>query len=286
VSTGELLELIGEASGRDLSGEVRQWIERTGLPRLRPRAEAKQRRGGWEVVVDVAQDGEPYRLVTHLAITTGTGRHLREMVIDGATTSASFRFEDEPSLVEFNVLGDVPVSYPDFYVWRNFLDDFHRTVIVYGTARQDEANHTLARRWQETLANAYVEILPPLVKDSELTPERAAAHDLIVIGTLADNGLYAELGKGSGVELHKNHFRWRNELHSEPHQGIFMVLPNPWNPDRVVYLVAANSALQLHHMTDRYTRGIPSWAIFEDDEVVAKGYHGPAEFRIELRSNE
>jgi hypothetical protein len=286
LSTADLIGLISETGGRDVSAEVLQWIERTGLPQLRPRAEVKRRRGGWEVAVEVTQAGEPYRLVTHLAITTSAGRQLREMVIDGASTNATFRFEDEPLMVEFNALRDVPVPNPDFYIWRNFFDDFHQTLIVYGTARQDEANHTLARRWQETLANAYVEILPPLVKDSELTPERAAAHDLIVIGTLADNRLFAELGKGLGLELERNHFRWRDRLYSEPHQGILLVQPNPWNPDRVVYLVAANSALQLHQMTRRYTRGIPSWAIFEHDEVVAQGYHGPAEFRIELRSDE
>ena len=79
----------------------------------------------------------------------------------------------------------------DFYTWGNFIDDFHSTLIVYGTARQDEANHTLARRWQETLADAYVEILPPLVKDSELSPAEAASHDLMVVATLDDNALLA-----------------------------------------------------------------------------------------------
>ncbi len=282
MSTADLLVAIRETTGRDVSAEVGQWIQRTGLPHLHPRAEVRQRRGGWEVKVTVSQDGEPYRLVTHLAVTAGDHRHLRMMEIDGQASDATFRFDDRPTLVEFNVLSDVPVQYPDFYTWGNFLDDFHRTLIVYGTARQDEANHTLARRWQETLANAYVEILPPLVKDSELAAEQAASHDLIVVGTLADNGVFSRLDSQLPVVLDRNHFEWQGQTYSRPNQGMFLVMPNPLNSDRVVYVVTANSALELHQMTKSYTRGIPSWAVFEDGEVTAKGYHGPAEFRIEL----
>ncbi len=284
MSTADVLAAARETTGRDLSMEVGQWIERTGLPLLQVRAGARERRGGWDVTIDVEQEGEPYRLVTHLAVTAGGERHLRAMEIDGPSPSVTFRFDDRPTLVEFNALNDVPVPYSDFYTWGNFLDDFHHTLIVYGTARQDEANHTLARRWQETLANAYVEILPPLVKDSELTTAQAASHDLIVFGTLADNNLFSKLDTELPVALGKDHFSWLGEAYAESRQGMFLVMPNPLNPRRVVYLVAANSALELHEMTKGYTRGIPSWAVFEDGEVTAKGFHGPAEFRIELPS--
>ena len=58
-------------------------------------------------------------------------------------------------------------------------------------------------------------------------------------------------------------------------------MPNPWNPGRVVYLIAANSALQLHQMTKQYQRGIPSWALFKGDEVVDQGHHEVAGFRFD-----
>jgi hypothetical protein len=282
MSSADFVAAAEEASGIELDEFIGQWIEREGLPVVRPSAELRERRGGWELSVTAEQRGAPYHLMTHLEITAGGRRHLRRMEIDGASSTERFRFEDRPTLVRFNACQDFPVAHPNFYTWGNFIDDFHDTLIVYGTARQIEANHTLARRWQETAANAYVEILPPLVKDGELNEEQAASHDLIVMGALADNSLFARLETELPVELGKNRFRWRDRLYSEPDDGLFLVMPNPSNPARVLYLIAANSALQLHQMTKKYHRDIPSWAVFKGDEIVAQGYHEVAEFRLEI----
>ena len=154
------------------------------------------------------------------------------------------------------------------------------TLIVYGTGRMDEANHTLARRWQETVANAYIEILPPLVKDSELTKKQAASHDLIVMGTLNDNRWFADGVGNLPVKFGRNHFEWRGVTYGAPDDGLFLVVPNPFNKKRVMYIIAANSALQLHEMTKKYVREIPSWAVFKGDEVAEKGYHPVAAFEM------
>ena len=42
----------------------------------------------------------------------------------------------------------------------------------------------------------------------------------------------------------------------------------------------ANSALQLHRMTESYRRGIPSWALFEAGEITARGYHHPPSMKF------
>jgi hypothetical protein len=132
------------------------------------------------------------------------------------------------------------------------------------------------------VADAYVEILPPLVKDCELDLERAASHDLMVLGVAGDNRLLADLETDLPLELGRNWFRWRGVDHGRPDQGLVVVLPNPANPDRVMYVVAANSALQLWRMTRRFRRDLPSWALFQGDEVVEEGYHAPAAFRFAL----
>jgi hypothetical protein len=282
VTNDELIAAASELAGEDLSARFRQWIDRTGVPALRVAAETRKHRGTWRLRVDVTQEDRPYDLVSHVAVTVSGQRLLRRMEMTGEQTVATFEFEDEPTMVEFNVLNDIPTAPPDFYTWRNFFDDFHRTLIVYGTERQDEGNHTLARRWQQTLADTYVEILPPLIKDSELTPEMAAEHDLIIMGTLDDNLWFSRLETELPVEFRENHFSWRGRTYADPDDGLFLVMPNPLDAGRVVYVVAANSALQLHQMTRRYTRGIPSWAVFKGDEVLAKGHHFPQAFRIEL----
>ena len=278
----QFLAVVHEFADPAAAGLVRQWIEREGLPQLRPTVRVRKSEDDeWEVRLKVGQSGEPYRLRTHVVVDVGKTRHVRRVELDGSETEAVLIFAAEPTRIEFNALNDIPTANPNFYVWQNLIDDFQDTLIAYGTARQDEANHTLARRWQEALANAYTEILPPLVKDSELTPAQAASHDLIVLGTLSDNRLFASVEGEFPVRFGKNHFEWRGVIHAAPDDGLFLVVPNPFNAKRVMYVAAANSALQLHEMTKRYIREIPSWAVFKGDKIVKQGYHLPAEFQFQ-----
>jgi len=119
------------------------------------------------------------------------------------------------------------------------------------------------------------------VKDSELTAQRVADHDLIVIGTLDDNYLFHHVPADVPVRLGRNHFEWRGEQFTDPNDGLFLVVPNPFNAKRVMYVIAANSALELYQMTKQYTRDIPSWAVFHGGEVKDKGYHPVREFQMD-----
>ncbi len=279
MTNAEFLSAVQESANPAAEELVRQWIEREGLPRLNPSAAVAQTdTGQWEVRLKVMQVGEPYHVLTHVSFDVGKARNLRRIEIVKGEFEEVFTFDAEPKKIEFNILNDVPVGNPNYYVWQNLIDDFDDVLIVYGTARQDEANHTLARRWQETVANAYLEILPPLVKDSELTAEQAASHDLIVLGTLNDNYLFTTLPSSIPVRFGINHFEWRGAVHGDPDDGLFLVTPNPFNPGRVMYIIAANSALELYQMTRQYTRDIPSWARFKGGKVVEKGVHPPEEF--------
>ncbi len=270
----QFLAVVQEFSDSTAVRLVRQWIERKELPKIEPSMRVREKEDGdWEVHLSAIQQGQPYRVFAHVVVHVDGARHVRRVELDGKHTDVRFTFEDQPTRIEFNALNDIPLENPNYYVWGNLIDDFHDTLIVYGTARQDEANHTLARRWQESVANAYIEILPPLVKDSELTAEMARDHDLIVMGTLNDNRWFQDELSDLPVRFGRNHFVWRGDTYSDPEDGLFLVVPNPFNAKRVMYVLAANSALELHEMTKTYRRNIPSWAVFKGDEVEKKGFH-------------
>ncbi|MCD4748699.1 MAG: hypothetical protein K8R59_04925 [Thermoanaerobaculales bacterium] len=282
MTTANFIAIAENVSGQPLDTFVRQWLDRKGLPQPQVHARVKKiRRGGWNLLLDVKQNNAPYQFVTHVEVEAGGERLLRRVEIMGSDV-VELHFEDRPTRIVFNVLHDLPVAHDSFYVWRNFIDDFHDTLIVYGTARQIEANHTMARRWQERVADAYVEILPPLVKDAELDAATAATHDLIIIGTLDDNSLFGSLEIDQLIQFGRNSFHWQGEDFASPDDGIFLTVPNPFNPERVVYIFAANSAKELFHMTETYRRGLPQWALFEGDEVKDSGYFLRPGFVIEL----
>ncbi len=74
------------------------------------------------------------------------------------------------------------------------------------------------------------------------------------------------------IKTGKNFFIWQGKTYSHPDDGLFVALPNPWNENRAVFLWLANSSLQLHQMTRR-NQYLPSWAIFNKDTIVEKGFH-------------
>jgi hypothetical protein len=282
MSTEEFLAAAEETSGRELSTFIGQWLERAGLPKVRPSVGVKEaRKGGWDLVVNLEQSGELYHFLTHLEVEAGEQRYLHRIEVVGKR-GILLHFDERPTRVVFDALHDLPVEHGNFYEWRNLIDDFHDTLIVYGTARQIEANHTMARRWQEKVAGTYIEILPPLVKDSEIAEDQVAHQDLMVMGTLNDNYFFNHMPEDVPVRFGRNHFEWRGETYGEPDDGLFLVVPNPWNPERVMYVLAANSGMELYDMTETYHREIPQWARFKGDEIVASGYYDRPGFVIDL----
>jgi hypothetical protein len=282
MSTSQFLAVAEQVSGRKLGEFLGQWLERTGLPQVRPKIDVKKARGGgWDLSVGVEQSGQIYRFVTHLEVEAGGERSLHQIEVVGKR-GISLHFDEPPTRVVFDALHDLPVEHGNFYEWRNLIDDFHDTVIVYGTARQIEANHTMARRWQEKVADTYIEILPPLVKDSEVAEDQVANQDLMVMGTLADNYFFDHMPEDLPVRFGRNHFEWMGETYGEPEDGLFLVVPNPWNPGRVMYVLAANSGMELYDMTETYHRGIPQWARFKGGEIVEKGYFDRPGFVVEF----
>jgi len=171
------------------------------------------------------------------------------------------------------------VDMKNYYTLSNFFDDFQNTAIVYGTNRQIEANHTMALQWQTTLADTYSEILPHIMKDSEINRDELSRKDLFVLGDIAGNRLLAGIADKLGIDLGRNYFRWQGRTYGDEDDGLIVVFPNPYNPKKVVYVIIANSSLQLYRMTRTYRR-LPSWAVCKGEKIVNKGYHPVGRYHI------
>jgi hypothetical protein len=283
IATGQFIAAAEETSGKPVRDFIMQWIDRKGLPDPEVKVTAAQSGTAWKVAFTVTQKGEPYHLLGSVDIDCGATVYRKPFETSGPSSSFSVEVPEKPIRAVFNSGNDFPVARDNFYLLSHFFEDFQHTLIVYGTARQIEANHSLALQWQEKLADVYSEILPPLRKDCEITRDELASHDLFVIGEPSDNTLMTEIaGRVESLEVGRNWFRWRGELFARHDDGMVIVLPNPWNASKVLYLFVTNSAMQLYHMTRNYERGIPSWAVYKGEEIVRKGYHPIARYLFNL----
>lgn len=280
MSNRQFFSLVKKTTGKSLKPFIMQWLERKDLPHLDIQAKKEKTAQGWNLHLTVNQKGQPYHFITTAVVKTPNEKVWEKIEIDKAGQTFTFKFAEEPHCVTFNPAHDVPVSadnFKQYYTFSNFFDNFHSSVYVYGTSRQIEANRSLALRFRHLLADNFTEIMPPVRKDSEITEDELKNNDLLVLGGPADNGLTKKLIQKLGLNAGKNYFEWQGKIYGEEDDGLFAVFPNPYNPERVVYLYIANSALELHEMTNALRR-LPSWALFKGSHDIDKGYHPVKDF--------
>ncbi|MEE4310302.1 MAG: C45 family autoproteolytic acyltransferase/hydrolase, partial [candidate division KSB1 bacterium] len=279
--TSDFMKIVERISGEDRRDFISQWLKREDVPGLQFDAERTKINDKWQISLRISQPENSYHFFSTVKIETGKEIVYKMIEVSDKTYQSQFEFEDEPLKLTFNALHDVPLNFDNYFTWSNFYDDFDNIIIVYGTKRQIDANHTLASRFSTMLADRYTETLLPIRKESEITEDELKNNDLIVIGNSEDNSLMQDVISKLNIQISKNMFTWNGQEYAGSDEGLYACFPNPYNPAKAVHLFSSNSALQLYRMTkDRYR--MPSWAIFKGDVIVEKGYHVPDEFVIDF----
>jgi hypothetical protein len=275
VSTAQFLALAGEIAGRDVSPWIRPWLDRTDLPSPAATASAAPAGDAFALTVRVTQPlAWPWK--GSLAVTGAKGVRHEPLEMTGTEQVVTLTVKERPLRVRVDASLDVPVPRQDPYALSSLLDDFDHLLWVRGTSRQVEANRTLSLLWREVVGDASVEVLPPLLADVEVPAADLASRDLVVVGGPADNAVAARIVREGGLPLETGpgYFRWQGRPHAAPDEGLAVAIPNPWNPSRAAFLYLANSKVQLWRMLKGWTRGLPSWAVWKEAEVVRKGLLG------------
>ena len=184
----------------------------------------------------------------------------------------------------FNAGNDIPVRRSDCFTYANLFDDFKNAGIAYGTSRQVEANRTLALRFQGVIADQFTEDLLPVRQDNSITDEELRTENMILLGNGGDNELLRRFAEKIGLSVGTNFFRWQGKTYANAEDGLFLVAPNPLNPERALYCFVANSGVQLWQMTRRY-QPLPVWALFKGDQIVERGYLPAGHLVVSLSGN-
>jgi len=272
-STAEILKVLSEGAGRDVAPILKPWLEHADLPA--PKIQARVEKAGetYEVKLDVEQSGFAYPFVTFVSVETEKDAKLEHVEVKGAKATFRFRSEARPTRLVFNAGNDLPMPRANFWVPGNVLDDWSDTLLVFGTAREVEAQRTLALNYREALADNMTEVLLPLKSDAEVSDADLAANDLLVFGGPAENGLAARL-QAEGklpLEVGAGWFKWQGRAYGRLDDGLLAAFPNPWNAKRMLVLILANSRVQQWAMTKAIPRGLPGWALYRGSEVKEKG---------------
>jgi len=284
MTTEDFIVTASKAAGRDLRPFVLQWVEREDLPEPAVAASAVKAAEGYDVTVKVTQPGTPYHFIVQVELRTATTSRLERVELKEAAGSFTFHTAAKPTRVVFNAGRDLPVRQENPFTLPNLLDDFDHLLFVPGTSREVEANRSLALNYREMLADAFTDILPPVRPDAEVTDQDLTSRDLIVFGGPEENSLLARMAvdKKLPVTFGKGFFVFQNKTYASSWDGLALALPNPYNPKRTLYLLTANSRLELWHMTHAFQRGLPEWALYHGADTVTKGFRGEDRFDLRL----
>ncbi len=272
VTSSRFRQMTKESGGQAAVSLIDEWIDRDDLPDCQPECRITGADSLWKVRFTIEQKGKPFHLISAVRIKTAGRCIWKKIDIKEARQEWNWQVDEKPLEIVLNPGRDFPVRHDRYYTFTNFYEDWSRTLIVYGSARQIEANHTLALRLAKAAADRITESLPPVRKDCEFDLADFSEHDIILLGGAADNRWVREIAPVCGLNLGNGVFTWQGKSHTSTNEGLAVVLPNPHNPRRMVTLIAANSALQLYQMTKALPR-FPQWALFRDDQVVDRGYH-------------
>jgi hypothetical protein len=281
LATTQFVKRAGEIAGVDLGAFISQWLGREDIPEPSVRASASRVGEDWRVAMEVLQPGTPYEFCTTVALETEKGTQLEMVSVVSSPQNFTFTTHGRPTRLVFNVGNDIPVHRGEYFTYSNLFDDFKNVVIVYGTTREVEANHTLALRYQTVVADQFTEDLLPVRQDNTLSDRERAASDLVILGNGGDNEVLRSVAERIGLTVGKDMFRWQGKMYVNPNDGLFVAAANPYNPSRAVYCFIANSALQLYWMTRRH-QPLPAWALFKGEQVTERGYLPPTQLVVNL----
>jgi hypothetical protein len=284
-STSEILKALSDGANRDVTPILAPWIERADLPAPVIAARTEKAAGGYEVKLEVKQPGFAYPFVAFVTLETERGTKLERVVVTGAKATFAFLTEARPTRMVFNAGNDLPVPRANFWVPGNVLDDWSATALIYGTAREVEAQRTLALNYRDLLADNLTEDLLPVKADAEVSDATLATSDLILFGGPEENGLAARLQAEGKLpfDAGRGWFKWQGRLYGRADDGLLASFPNPWNPKHLVTFVVSNSRLQQWAMTKAVPRGIPGWAVYRGAEIQQKGSAEPENLSFTLR---
>jgi hypothetical protein len=282
--TSDILKTLSESAGKDVSPILRPWLERADLPVPKIQVRAEKAGDGYEIKLELEQSGFAYPFVAFVNLETEKGAKLERVEVKGAKAAFTFKSEARPTRLLFNAGNDLPLPRANFWVPGNVLDDWSATLLVYGTAREVEAQRTLATNYRDTLADNMTEVLLPLKADADLSDADLASKDLIVFGGPAENGLAARLQSEGKlpVEAGSGWFKWQGRTYGRPDDGLLAAFPSPWNPKRMLVLVISNSRVQEWAMTKAVPRGLPGWTLYRGSEIQQKGQALPGLATVSL----
>jgi hypothetical protein len=221
-SWSDFIRAFSSSSGEELGPFMRQWLTRSGGPRLTLDGVRSSRDpGGWKVTGEISQSGELFRLPVPLRLDTAEAPLRERVAVAGERTSFQIRSASapkrlllDPDAEIFRILapGEIPAT----------VNSVKGSGLVAGVVTEScRADLESFRTFLASLSQPEA----PVIREGELSRKEYAGADLVFCGAPRDRSLLPPLPEG--ISLDDNGFSVDGNSFSAPDAMLFAVMHRP-----------------------------------------------------------
>jgi hypothetical protein len=129
-----------------------------------------------------------------------------------------------------------------FWSVDSFERELDKTLIIYGTLAESDAQREAAYRLERKLASRWANMTIPIMADKDVNENILKDHHILLIGRPATNRLTERMAKALPVRFGPASCKITGDTYAHRHTAIVAAGPNPLAPDRSVVVFAGLSA--------------------------------------------
>jgi Phospholipase B/S-layer like family, C-terminal region len=260
-TTAQFQSYLESGTGKNLRSFFDRWLNYPGLPRLEL-LKSQVRKDGqeWIVTVNIRRNKDSANWIVPVTVETSKGEVSGSVKLEKLQNSIELRSSHKPLRVLVDKYGLTGRSNGSAFTILTFDTEVEKSLIVYGTLHEAEANHEAAMLLQQSVRRREHNITPVIKMDSEVTEQDLANHHLLLIGRPDSNSLVQRFQDILPATFGTHSFEIRGTVYAHPESAIIMAIDNPLNHRYSVVTIAGLSGLSTLQVMSKFEDNSLSYA--------------------------
>jgi hypothetical protein len=243
VSASDFLAAAEKAGAKPLKGFFAAWVEKLGLASLEL-GETTVRTQGDKFWVDgiVRARDLPPGSVGEITVEMDKGEVTKRLALHEGANNFSLQTNKKPRRVYLDRYAWMAQAAGGPFTARSFLADLSQTLIVYGTADEEAANHEAAEDLQRAIVRAWSNFTVPVKSDTEVTENELRSNHVLLVGRPDSNRWVSRFAGALPITLGSRSFSVGAETFAHSGSAVIVAAANPLNPRYSIVVLAGLSA--------------------------------------------
>ena len=155
-----------------------------------------------------------------------------------------------------------------FWTVTRFEHEPDKSLIVYGTLADVDAQRDAAKRLQWAIRRRWSNVEIPVKADTEVTENDLRGHHILLVGRPTTNAWTERLRSALPVTFDVASFRLGDSAFGHPGSGLIVAGPSPFDRSRSVVVFAGNSADATWHLVESLPRVSAEAVLIENRQAA------------------